>query len=236
MKRYQVVDGIRGLAILNMVAYHAMWDIVYILGIEADWYVGPVGIIWQRLICFTFILLSGFCCYMGKQPLRRGAIVFCCGALVSAATLIFTPQNRVIFGVLTFLGSAMLIAALLKKWVEKIPPAFGLMLCLALLAITWRAELGFILNMSVPAPLYANIFTAYIGLPPADFFSTDYYPLLPWIFLFFAGVFLYRMAEGRMPRFLEWSLCPPLEWAGRHSLIIYLVHQPVLMLVFNFLM
>ena len=233
MKRYQVIDGIRGFAILNMVAYHAMWDIVYILGRKADWYIGAPGIIWQRLICFTFILLSGFCCYMGSRPLRRGAAIFGLGALVTAVTLILMPQNRVIFGVLTFLGSAMLIAAVLKKWVEKVPPAFGIALCLALLAFTWRAELGFMFNMPVPAALYSNIFTAYLGFPPTDFFSTDYYPLLPWIFLFFAGVFIYRMAEGRMPGFLERSLCPPLEWAGRHSLIIYLVHQPLIMLVFS---
>ncbi|MCH5188179.1 MAG: DUF1624 domain-containing protein [Oscillospiraceae bacterium] len=236
MKRYQVIDCIRGLAILNMVAYHAMWDIVYILGVKADWYIGAAGIIWQRSICFTFILLSGFCCYMGKHPIRRGAIVFGCGALVTAATLLIMPENRIIFGVLTFIGSAMLIAALLRKWVDKIPPVLGMALSFALLIITWKAEIGFMLDMPVPDRLYANTLTAYLGFPPSDFFSTDYYPLLPWIFLFFAGVFLYRMAEGRMPRFLERSLCRPLEWAGRHSLIIYLLHQPLLMLIFNLLM
>lgn len=59
-QRYALIDGIRGLAIVNMILYHAIWDLVYLYGFDWQWYLGPVGTLWQQAICWTFILVSGF--------------------------------------------------------------------------------------------------------------------------------------------------------------------------------
>ena len=78
--------------------------------------------------------------------------------------------------------------------------------------------------LRLPEGLYRNRLTAFLGFPPADFFSTDYFSLLPWLFLFLTGYFLFRFhpPEGRKTRRI------PLAAAiGRRSLLIYMLHQPV---------
>lgn len=105
--RYALLDELRGLDLVSMMLYHGCWDLVNLFGIQADWYYGLPGHLWQQSICWVFILLSGFCVQLGHQTLRRGAQVFGAGALVTAVTLLFMPEDRVVFGVLTLLGSAV---------------------------------------------------------------------------------------------------------------------------------
>ena len=109
--RYALLDELRGLDLVSMMLYHGCWDLVNLFGIQADWYYGLPGHLWQQSICWVFILLSGFCVQLGHHTLRRGAQVFGAGALVTAVTLLFMPEDRVVFGVLTLLGSAMLLVA-----------------------------------------------------------------------------------------------------------------------------
>lgn len=107
--RYALLDELRGLDLISMMLYHACWDLMFLFGIWMDWYIGWPGRLWQQSICWVFILLSGFCVPLGHHTLKRGAQVFAAGALVTAVTLLFMPEDRVVFGVLTFLGSAMLL-------------------------------------------------------------------------------------------------------------------------------
>lgn len=124
--RCALLDELRGLDLISMMLYHGMWDLVYLFGVSAPWYGSWQGELWQQSICWVFILLSGFCLPLGHHPVKRGAMVFGCGALVTAVTLIFMPADVVWFGVLTLLGSAMIITGLLEKWLEKVPPVVGL--------------------------------------------------------------------------------------------------------------
>lgn len=123
--RCALLDELRGLDLISMMLYHGMWDLVYLFGVSAPWYGSWQGELWQQSICWVFILLSGFCLLLGHHPVKRGAMVFGCGALVTAVTLIFMPADVVWFGVLTLLGSAMIITGLLEKWLEKVPPVVG---------------------------------------------------------------------------------------------------------------
>ena len=109
------LDTIRGITLLSMMLYHTCWDLVFLFGKKIPGYSGLGGYVWQQSICWVFILLSGFCVQLGHHTLRRGAQVFGAGALVTAVTLLFMPEDRVIFGVLTLLGSAMLLTGLLEK-------------------------------------------------------------------------------------------------------------------------
>ena len=86
--RYALLDELRGLALISMIGYHAMWDLVYMFGLYAPWYGGTPGFLWQQATSWTFILLSGFCLGLGHHPVRRGLIVFGGGALVTLVTLI----------------------------------------------------------------------------------------------------------------------------------------------------
>ena len=230
--RYRLLDELRGLDLISMMLYHGMWDVVFLFGVAQKWYTGRPGFVWQQSICWVFILLSGFCLPLGHHPFRRGAVVFGAGALVTAVTLLFLPEDVVWFGVLTLLGSAMLLTGLVQKWLQKIPPAVGLAVSLILFALTYHTMDGYWglgpLRWALPQGLYANYLTAYLGFYPVSFYSSDYFPLLPWLFLFWAGYYLHPLVGRKRMEPLRRSVCPPLGWLGRHSLVLYLLHQPVI--------
>ena len=237
MKRYYVLDLIRGASLLSMIFYHAVWDLVYIEGFNWSWYKSDASYIWQQSICWTFILLSGFCWRISRKRLKRGITVFAAGLLVTAMTVIFSPDSRVIFGILTLLGSCMIIMIILHKPLKKCHSVIGMAISLLLflfLKNTGNGYIGFggceIINL--PQGLYRNLFTAFWGFPPSDFYSSDYFPILPWIFLFITGYFIYGIFEKKnLFGLLEHKTTTLLEWPGRHSLVIYLLHQPVIMII-----
>ena len=69
--RYALLDELRGLDLVSMMLYHGCWDLVNLFGIQADWYYGLPGHLWQQSICWVFILLSGFCVQLGHHTLRQ---------------------------------------------------------------------------------------------------------------------------------------------------------------------
>lgn len=230
--RYALLDELRGLDLISMMLFHVCWDLVFLFDMNMGWYAGTPGRLWQQAICWVFILLSGFCAPFGRHMLRRGVTVFAARALVTAVTLVFMPGGRVIFGVLTLLGSAMLLTDLLEKPLRRIPPAAGFAISAVLFALTRNVSAGYLgfgsLRLWLPQALYANCVTAYFGFYPWWFYSTDYFALLPWLFLFWAGYFLYGIVGRQRMEPLRRSVCPALGWMGRHSLLLYLLHQPVI--------
>ena len=227
--RYSVLDILRGISIISMVLYHTMWDINYIFNKNIVWFKGDLGYIWQQSICITFIFLSGFCFSLSKRKFKRGAFVFLCGGIITAATLIFMPENRVIFGVLTFIGSAMLLLAIIEPIFKRLNSVMGFSLFASLFIAFKNIMYGdMIFGIALPRTLYKNLFTAYLGFPPRSFWSNDYFGLFPWFFLFIAGYFAFRfMSEKNLLCILEKIKCPPIEFIGRHSIIIYMAHQPI---------
>ena len=161
--RYALLDELRGLDLVSMMLYHACWDLVFLFGVQMNWYAATPGHLWQQSICWVFILLSGFCVPLGHHTLRRGATVFGAGVLVTAVTLLFMPEARVVFGVLTLLGSAMLLTGLLEPLLKKVPPAAGLVVAAVLFALTYHAADHYLgigaLRLALPESLYANYFT-----------------------------------------------------------------------------
>ena len=239
-RRSGTLDSLRGLTLVSMMAYHACWDLVYLYGMPWDWYRSFWAYAWQQSICCTFILLSGYCWQMGRHPLRRGLMSFCGGAIVSLVTLVVMPEEPVRFGVLTFLGAAALLTVPLAKWLRRVPPRLGLVLSFTLFLLVRDVNSGFlgfadVPVLHLPTGWYANLVTAAVGFPAPSFVSSDYFSLLPWLFLFWAGFFLYRLRpeEPALPNLR----LPGLAAMGRHSLVIYLLHQPViyglLMLIFS---
>lgn len=232
--RYQMLDGIRGIALLNMIAYHVIWDLVYIYNFKWDWYQSGSAYIWQQGICWTFIFLSGFCWPLGRNSLKRGFTVFLGGALITIVTLAFVPQNRVVFGVLTLIGSCMLVMSILDRWLKLLPPMSGMLASLVLFGLTRNINKGWIgferFNLvKLPDALYDNMLTTYLGFTKKDFYSTDYFSLFPWLFLFMAGYFLFRYLDKRRAlKVLKKSGFLPIEWLGRHSLGLYMLHQPII--------
>lgn len=230
--RYALLDELRGLDLVSMMLYHACWDLVFLFDVNMRWYAGTPGRLWQQTICWVFILLPGFCAPFGRYMLRRGTVVFGAGAVVTLATLVFMPEGRVIFGVLTFLGAAMLLTGVLEPLLKKVMPAVGLAVSAVLFAVCYPVGLGWVglggWKLMLPQSLYANYFTAFLGFYPDWFYSADYFGLLPWLFLFWAGYYLHKAVGRRRMEPLRRPVCPALGWMGRHSLLLYLLHQPVI--------
>ena len=234
-QRLHFLDALRGFTLINMIAFHGMWNLVYLFGIRANWYTGTPGYLWQQWICWTFITLSGFCWSFSRNHLKRGAMVFGGGLIVTAVTCLVMPESRIIFGVLTCIGSCMLLRIPAEKLLKNVPAAVGLAVCFGLFVLLRNVSgrsLGFEgwVICPLPATLYRNLLTAYLGFPHRGFFSTDYFPLLPWFFLFVAGYFLFRLLDerGLNEKLFAKGNVPVLNWLGRHSLIVYLLHQPIL--------
>lgn len=229
-RRYHGLDTLRGITLLSMITYHACWDLVYLCGKDWAWYRSEWAYLWQQSICWTFILLSGYCFSMGRKPWKRGLMAFGGGVLVSLVTVIAMPDAPAICGVLTLLGSATLLTVPLREVLERMNPRLGLAASFSAFLLLRDINTGFLgfegaQIAQLPEALYRSYLTAYLGFPPVGFVSSDYFSLLPWLFLFWTGYFLYRLHSGERKTGLR---LPVITAMGRHSLLIYLLHQPVL--------
>ncbi|WP_018143269.1 DUF1624 domain-containing protein [Alloscardovia criceti] len=245
-ERYHLIDVLRGVAIVNMVAFHALWDVVnsaYVAPSPALLeFANSTGVyVWQQSIGFLFIFLAGFCFSFGSRPLVRGLQLVLWGELISLITYAVMPAEPVRFGVLTLIGLGMLILSLINAWTQKISAlGAGLtaVVSLGLYAFLHDAQTGVIWSLRLSHAWYRNAFTALLGFPPDGFIASDYYPLIPFFFVMLAGYMTYRLMSAlSVLKFLSMPWHNPVyrafEFLGRHSLLIYLVHQIVLFIGIN---
>lgn len=234
--RYHLIDSIRGFALLNMVAFHLLYDLLIIFSVNTDWAFQPFTFIWERFICFSFIIISGVALNFSNNSFKRSIILNIFGFLITIVTVLVIPQQAVWFGILNFLGCAMMIMHPLKIYAEKTPPLAGAVFCLLIFMILYGLPDGYIGFGSIellklPDFLYKFKWLAFIGLPSVEFYSTDYFPIFPWIFLFATGYFVWRFIRDKgLDRFFTLKI-PVLSFIGRHTMIVYIVHQPVIMAV-----
>jgi len=235
-KRYELLDALRGLTLINMILYHLVWDLVYIEGVRWSWFRTDAARLWQQSICWVFILLSGFCWSLGRRKLRRGLTVFGAGAIVTLVTCIFAPGQRILFGILTLLGSCMLLLTWTEALWRKIPARVGAVVSFLLFLVLKPMNRGYLgfgeWRLELPRKWYQmGDGMTFLGFTDDTFFSTDYFSLFPWLLLFLTGYFLYRVVKQQ--KWLQYCSCPPLGRGplpviGKHSLIIYMLHQPVI--------
>lgn len=228
------LDTLRGLTVISMVLYHFMWDVVYAYGGNFPWFKGSVAYLWQQSICWSFIIISGFSFGLGVKPVRRGLVVFLCGVGVTIVTLRFMPEFVIWFGILTLLGSCMIVLGILKEVLIKVPFVIGLIFSGTLFFLFRNVNTGYLgferFNfVKLPDFLYSDMLSAFFGFPPENFFSTDYFSLIPWVFLFLFGFYLQRAYVSLLYDSGERRTgIPILSEIGRDSLFIYVFHQPVI--------
>ncbi|SFB35200.1 Uncharacterized membrane protein [Acetitomaculum ruminis DSM 5522] len=236
-KRLGAIDTLRGITIVSMIIYHFCWDMVFIFDMKWKWFHGMEALIWERLICISFIFISGFCLVYSKNPIKRGVLLFLLGGLITTITYLVMPKNLIVFGILTLIGSCLIFVGLCKKWLMKIPPIVGIVSFLLLFLLTVNVEQKSIVFLgrkliNLPGFLYQNYFSSYLGFPHSDFFSRDYFPIIPWIFIFLLGFFVSIQIKKEMGNGKKFSLLkkeiPLFSILGKNSLIIYMIHQPLL--------
>ena len=235
--RLNLIDAYRGLVIILMVAYHYCYDKFIIFGKDIYFVARESSFIWQQFICWSFILISGFVFPFGrKHALRHGIVVNVCGLLVTLVTFIAMPDAPVIFGVLNCIGCCMLlmipISALLKR--IKISPYIILVVSFALFLFLYGIPTRFVGIMRHPLinidPAVYNSCKLLMpfGFPWDGFWSSDYFSLIPWLFLYICGYALNGIVTAcdKLKAPLSVNV-PVLSAIGRRSLLIYLAHQPI---------
>lgn len=226
--RLQKVDLFRGFALLGMVIYHFSWDLSYFSyiapNIPAE---GPLRIL-ARCVASCFLFAAGFSLYLahGKQIrwhafFRRLFIIIMAACLVSLVSFLIMPQGFIYFGILHEIALTSLIGLLFLRT----PLILNLV--------------AFIFFLFVPVFFKSDVFNSpyllWIGLCTFPLPSFDYVPVFPWFSAGLAGVTTARIVNYfHAFNYLEQGIRPHwlnniTAWMGRHSLIFYLVHQPVLL-------
>ena len=240
-KRYYLLDSLRGISTVSMVAFHLCYDIFMMYGLNTSWYFYPMTAVWERSICVVFILVSGMCLNFSGNGIKRGVLLNLAGFAVTVVTVIVEPNQAVWFGVLNLIGCSMMIVFILSESLKRIKPLFGALISLLLYTVLYDVPRGYIgffgLDIvKLPNFLYSSKYLAFLGFPSSVFFSTDYFPLIPWIFLFTAGFYLWNfIAEKNLTKYFEFKI-PIFDKIGRYSLWIYLAHQPIIMGVLMLIM
>jgi len=229
--RFWEIDAARGIAVLMMIAFHFLFDLYYFRGFSVALDSG-FWLVFARLTLAAFLLLVGVSLSLSYDRnrrasahyLKRGLRIFIYGLIITAVTFTFLPQAAIWFGVLHCIGLSIILAIPLLSRKE-------IALITGLAAIVLGALLT---QISVPFP-----WLLWLGFYPAGFYTFDYVPLLPWFGVVFIGIWLGKMLypEGKRIYNLKEVANPVsgmLAFLGRHSLLIYLLHQPILVAVLLF--
>lgn len=232
-RRVHLMDELRGVLIIGISLYHLLYDLAVIFPVGIPWmFSGWMNAI-RNGMAGSLIVISGISCHYARSNLGRGLRTFGLGMVLTLVTGLVIPSQFILFGILHFFGSMMMLYALLEPALKRIPALPGLVGSALLFLLTWNIYSGFVRlpGMTVPLPgfLYNHPLLYPLGFACAGVSSADYYPLMPWGFLFFAGSFLGRyIRAGQAPAFCYQSHLPWLAWIGRHTMAIYLIHQPVI--------
>ncbi len=220
-QRYYALDLLRGLSLLLMVCHHFGYNLVS-FGLVGPGLIDNIALdILQPFFASCFIAMSGASSKFSRNNVKRGLKICAAALAVSAFTYgfgKFSGLNMFIgFGILHFLGVSTLIYTAVQPVLSKI----------RIHGVVWLV--AFFAAFSV-FPITSNITWLWpIGVYYPGFSSADYFPLLPWIFMYFFGAWLADpIKDGKMPDFFYKMRCAPLEWVSRHSLWVYLLHQPLI--------
>ncbi|NLZ80925.1 MAG: DUF1624 domain-containing protein [Clostridiales bacterium] len=233
-ERINGIDFIRGLAVINMVLYHLLYDIVYIFNIDVSWFSISKVYYWQQAIVITFVFISGVSCSFSKHNVKRGVEVFLFAIILSVVTYVALPEEFIAFGILHFLGISIILFGLLKKLIDKIPNSIGAIGSVFLFLVTKGVSRGFIgigdiKLVELPYVFYNSKYLFWLGFPDKGFSSGDYAPLFPWFFMLLLGFFSWNfICSHKYPNWFASMKVPVVNGIGRKSLWIYMLHQPII--------
>ena len=153
---------------------------------------------------------------------KRAAKYAAAALVVWIATTLVSVDDSVNFGIIYCMAACTAVTAVARPMLKKVPSTWGIAICLALFAATW----------GIPKSTYSFPYLAWLGLPGPRFVSGDYYPIIPFIFMYLTGYFAARTAqrcEHPAPSWAYANPLPALASLGRHALPFYLLHQPIIL-------
>lgn len=236
-ERFWEIDLVRGLAILMMIGYHIPFDLAY-FGVYT--LQSGLWLLYARTIATIFLLVVGISLTLsfsratrarrGKKMypkyLKRGLRIFSWGLVITLTTWILVGEGFVVFGILHLIGLSSILAYPVIK------------LRAGNLAL---GTLFIALGMGIKKVRVDFPWLLWLGLTPARFYSVDYFPLLPWFGVVLIGIFLgnslypHSTRNFSVPDLSRFQVIRTLCLMGRHSLLIYLVHQPLILISLHLL-
>lgn len=228
VSRYAAVDVARGVAIVGVVLFHIVWNLDFLGFIPSGIATHPLWIAFGRSLAATFMALVGVSLVLAA---RRGidwrsvtARLFrlvLAALAVSIATVVVFPQAWIYFGILHAIVAATLVGLAFLR----VAPVVAILVGGAMI----------VAGLSFESPAFDARWAAWIGFSASPYPSNDFAPVFPWAGFTLIGLAAARLALERgwmesLPRF-EGRLGHLLAVAGRWSLVIYLVHQPVLLAI-----
>ncbi len=231
--RVGLIDEVRGFAILCMVVYHGVYDFLVLFDVDFPFFFSPLMNGVRDLFAAAFVFISGTACRYSRNNLRRGALCFGLGLAMTVFTLAFVPDERIWFGILHMLGVSMMLFGLFGRVLDRLRPWLGLVACFVLFFLTWHVVDGYLglfgLRFAeLPPAWYETGFLFPLGFVGDGFYSADFFPLLPWLFMFLAGAYAgVYLRQNRLPAGFYKTHSAPLALVGRNTLLIYVLHQPV---------
>jgi uncharacterized membrane protein len=216
------VDALRGVALGAMIAYHFCFDLRYFGLIHADFEHDSFWLGARTLILSSFLLIAGVSLTLADRTGRKStkfwrhvAIIALCALAVSAASYALFPRSYIWFGVLHAIALSLVLARPLVPF-PRAALAIGILVIVA--------------GLGLSHPAFDNRTFGWLGFMTAKPTTEDYVPLFPWAGVLLCGVALGHMQERIRAATAALAAAPAwFLWAGRHTLAIYLLHQPLLL-------
>ena len=239
IERVYLLDELRGFAIVCMVCYHTFFDLRFIFGVPVPIFFDSRFDVVRDVFAGLFIFISGVCTQYSRGNLRRGVQCFFCGMVLPFVTAFAAPETPILFGILHFLGAAMMIYGLIfdnRQYSTRYTSVIFITAAV-LFILTKNVQFGtvgaFGLNIELPPALYNAGLLFPLGFRPAGAGYGDYFPILPWLFCFAAGTAAGVWVKsgvcplGRVPAFVYRKHLPLFGTIGRYTIWVYMLHQPV---------
>lgn len=220
-RRVPALDVARGIAVVAMVAYHAAWDLSALRLWATDITAEPAWQAFARAIAGTFLFLAGAGLVLAhgegirlRAFLKRLLTLALAAGLVTLGTWLVFPDAYVFFGIL----HAIAVACVLALPFSRLPALGAVGAALAIGAVPF-----------LPPPPFADWpALRFLGLGPVPV-TNDWVPVFPWAAALFAGVAAAKLGRAGLARLPEpGRIGRTLAALGRHSLVVYLLHQPIL--------
>ena len=224
-RRIEIIDALRGLSVVLMVIHHALYNVWQFLGGPEWLFTNPVFDVLQVLFAGLFIFLSGVSSRFSHDNIKRGAIVAVFAMIITYVT-VRVVDLPIWFGILHLLGFSMLFYGLTYKIWNLIPKIIAPFAFIA----------GIVFSVIMLNDLQPTSDTVWIrdglsilGWRQPGFTSRDYFPILPWIFVFLLGTWAgWFIRERKLPSGFYRIKPPFFPAVGRKALLIYILHQPIL--------